>query len=71
MKSKTTVRFRTCLEALPEPVRREAREAYRYFEANPEHPSLRFKRVHESKPIYSVRIGRGYRALGVVDNETS
>lgn len=37
---------------------------------NPAHPSLRFKRVHTTKPIYSVRITRGWRALGVREGET-
>jgi hypothetical protein len=34
------------------------------------HPSLRFKLVHPTRPIYSVRIGLGYRALGVRDADT-
>jgi hypothetical protein len=29
--------------------------------------SLKFKRVHPTLPLYSVRIGRGYRALGIRD----
>jgi hypothetical protein len=29
------------------------------------HPSLQFKRVHASEPIYSVRAGLGWRAVGV------
>jgi len=37
--------------------------AFRQFLANPQHASLRLKQVHPSKPIYSVRISRGYRAL--------
>jgi hypothetical protein len=28
---------------------------------------LRFKQVHTTLPIYSVRIGKGYRALGQKD----
>src|SRR5690606_21977791 len=31
---------------------------------------LRFKKVHASRPIYSVRVTRGYRALGILENET-
>ena len=31
------------------------------------HPGLRFKRIHDSLPIYSVRIGKGYRAVGKRD----
>ena len=39
----------------------QAREAYRQFKQNPAHPSLHFKQVHPSKPIYSVRITGDYR----------
>ncbi len=46
-----------------------ARAAYRLFQREPSHPSLRFKLVHPSRPIYSVRIGLAYRALGVRDGD--
>ena len=47
----------------------QARLAYRLFRDNPEHPSLRFKPVHSTRPIYSARVGLGYRALAVRDGE--
>jgi hypothetical protein len=28
---------------------------------------LRFKKVHPTKPIYSARVGKGHRAVGVLD----
>lgn len=65
MTSKTTDRFRKAYAQLPEHVRRRAREAYRLFRDNPEHPSLRFKQVHATRPIYSARVGLGYRALAI------
>ena len=65
MKSRTSERFRFALRRLPGPVQRRAREAYRLFSRDPSHPSLHFKTVHSSRPIYSVRVGLGYRALGV------
>ena len=34
-------------------------------------PSLRFKRVHAALPIYSARVGIGYRALAIVDGDTA
>jgi hypothetical protein len=40
------------------------------WKQNPYHPSLQFKPIHPSKPIYSVRIGIGWRAVGVKDNDT-
>ena len=67
MNSKTTRRFRQMLAKLPSDVRRQAQEAYRLFRQNPNHPSLRFKKVHNTEPIYSARINIGYRAVGVID----
>jgi hypothetical protein len=64
VRSKTTARFRKLLEALPSEVQDRAFEAYRQFEADPFHPSLRFKRVHPSLPLYSARVSKGYRAVG-------
>lgn len=54
---------------LPEPVKERAREAYRRFIENPDHPSLRFKRIHSTEPIYSVRVTKDYRALGPQEND--
>jgi hypothetical protein len=67
--SHITERFRAQLQELPATVRRQARTAYRRFKENPYHPSLRFRQVHPTQPIYSVRINREYRALGVRDGE--
>jgi mRNA-degrading endonuclease RelE of RelBE toxin-antitoxin system len=61
---------RKALGELPEPIRQQARDAYILFQRNPYHPSLHFKRVHPSKPIYSVRIDRDYRAVGIRDADT-
>jgi hypothetical protein len=69
--SKTTHRFRETYARLPEHVRRRAREAYRRFADNPQHPSLRFKPVHTRRPIYAARVGLGHRALAMVDDETA
>ena len=70
MISHTTARFRSAFAVLPEDVQRQAREAYRLFKNDPYHPSLRFRQVHPVKPIYSARITRNYRALGVRDGDT-
>ncbi len=69
MKSHTTERFRKLFAALPESVREQAREAYRFFRENPQHPGLQFKRVHASSPIYSARVNLDYRVLGVRDGD--
>ena len=70
MISHTTERFRTAYQALPDNIRRQAREAYRLFRHNPAHPSLRFRQVHPTRPIYSARINIQYRALGIRDGDT-
>jgi hypothetical protein len=70
MNSRTTRRFRELLVALPAHVRRQAQEAYRLFQGNPAHPGLHFKQVHPDPPIYSARVGIGYRAVGALDGDT-
>jgi hypothetical protein len=69
VKSHTTRRFRDAFRILPPQVQRQAREAYGLFLHDPYHPGLRFKRIHPTRPIYSVRIGRDHRALGVREGE--
>jgi hypothetical protein len=65
LKSRTNSAFRKLLAALPLDVRAQAVAAYRLFRHNPWHPSLHFKRVHPTQPMFSVRIGRDYRAVGI------
>jgi len=67
MNSKTTKRFRQMFAECPKEVRKQAREAYRLFVRNPNHPSLRFKKVHTHEPIYSARINIDYRAVAVLE----
>ena len=64
-----TKRFRQRLSRLPDDVRRQAGKAYELFSGDPRHPGLRFKRVHATQPIYSVRIGIDYRAVGILARE--
>lgn len=69
MRSKRTQRFRELLRALPDDIKRQAYSAYRLFKHDPYHPSLHFKRVSQRKPLYSVRIGLSYRALGLREGD--
>jgi mRNA-degrading endonuclease RelE of RelBE toxin-antitoxin system len=69
MKSRTTRQFRALFHSLPKSVQRQAREAYRLFSENPTHPGLHYKQVHSDPPIYSARVGIGYRAVAVRDGE--
>jgi plasmid maintenance system killer protein len=62
--SRTTSGFRRSLARLPEDVKRQARNAYQLFRANPQHPSLRFKKLPPFADLWSVRINNDYRAVG-------
>jgi hypothetical protein len=66
IESRTTRRFWEAYSALSAEVQQEAKEAYRQFLTNPGHPGLRFKKLEGEENLYSVRIGLGYRALGVM-----
>ncbi len=51
MKSEVTAKFRALFAAAPGPVQLKIREAYRLWAENPRHPSLRFKKVHDTLPV--------------------
>ena len=70
MKSQLTEDFIACFRELPDEVRQLARRNYQRWQENPQHPSLAFRRVHNTELIYSVRIGIGWRALGLLDGDT-
>jgi hypothetical protein len=55
-------RFWAAYAVLPTDVKRLAKKTYALFRRAPNHPSLRFKKVG---PYWSVRVGRGYRALAL------
>lgn len=65
MKSHLTEDFRSRFHQLPARVQRLARKNYRLWSENHAHPSLQFKLVGKNNPVYSVRVGIGWRALGV------
>ena len=69
MKSVLTEDFIVEYRKLPERIRQQARKNYQLWLQNPQHPSLQYKKVHSKLPIYSVRIGIGWRALGLVEGD--
>lgn len=71
MTSYTTDGFWKLYDALPDQIRRQAKNAYRRFEQDPYYPSLELKQVHPAKPIYSARINRDYRAVGIKSEDES
>lgn len=66
MQSHTTEAFRTLLAAAPAAIQAKAQIAYRLWAQNPAHPSLRYKKVHDTLSVYSVRIDLDWRAVGVL-----
>lgn len=50
---------------LPDQIRELADRNYELLIANPDHPSLHFKKVRGRDGLWSVRVGRDYRALAV------
>ncbi|WP_422655653.1 type II toxin-antitoxin system RelE family toxin [Longimicrobium sp.] len=69
MKSRTTRQFRERLAELPLEIQERARKAYALFQENPSHRSLQFKPVHPRRPIWSARVTRDYRVLGIRDGD--
>jgi len=65
MNSRATPRFWRCFDLLPPDVQRQARIAYQRWQDNPDHPGLDFKQIGRTRPMYSVRIGIHWRALGL------
>ena len=70
MNSIVTADFLDCFARLPGEVQEHTRRAYRIWRANPSHPGLRFKPIHGHEGLYSVRVGRGFRALGRLEGNT-
>jgi hypothetical protein len=68
--SQLTPDFLACFATLPEDVKELARKCYRLWRDNPAHPSLHFKKIHGQEDIYSVRVGLGWRALGLLEGNT-
>jgi hypothetical protein len=65
MKSRTTAKFRKAFDRLPAVIQQQAKQAFQTWKKNPWYPSLRFKQVHQSLPIFCVRIGIDWRAVGI------
>ncbi|MEJ2748527.1 MAG: hypothetical protein P8183_11565 [Anaerolineae bacterium] len=70
MKSHTTAQFWKLYDALPEEIKQRADKSYALWQLNPQAHGLYFKRVGQRRPIYSVRIGKGYRSLGLLEGDT-
>jgi hypothetical protein len=67
--SKTTPQFCKHHAALPAEVQRLAGKAYAVWKLDPGHSSLHFKKLAGQDALWSVRIGRQYRALARRDGD--
>jgi hypothetical protein len=56
-------RFKPLYDALPARVHDVADKSFALLKLDPKHPSPHFKRVRND--LWSVRVGRGYRALAI------
>lgn len=70
MKSHLTEDFVACFRGLPPRIQRLARKNYKIWKTNPSHPGLQFKLVGKRAPVYAVRVGIGWRALGLKVDDT-
>ena len=70
MNSRTRPSFWRAYERLSEPNRKAARRAYALFAQDPNHPSLRFKKLAGYERVWSVRINEQHRAIGERDGDT-
>ena len=69
MKSSTTDEFWGLLRALPPDLRRQAQHAYEQFTRDPFHSGLNFEEVDKRHNLWSARVTRGYRVLGIRDGD--
>jgi hypothetical protein len=70
MKSATLPSFWEQYRAMSPAVRAGARKAYRLWAENPFHPSLHFKCIDSDEDIWSVRVTKSHRAMGVMSGDT-
>ncbi len=70
MKSATLPSFWKVYTRLDESIKCQARKAFLLWVHNPFHPSLRFKCINREHNIWSLRITRGYRAVGLFEGDT-
>ena len=70
MISKVRPSFWRAYDRLSPPVKARAKLAWRLFERDPDHPSLRFKKLQAQQNVWSVRVNEQYRAVGVRPGDT-
>ncbi len=61
--------FKKSFRNLPKEIKHQAKSTYNRWKKNPFDKSLEFKQVHQTRPIFSVRIGLRWRALSVRESK--
>jgi hypothetical protein len=64
VRSVATSGFWKLFQTLPPDVQELAVKSYKLWRDNPDHPSLRFRRLKGGKDRFTIRVGDHYRALG-------
>jgi hypothetical protein len=70
MKSSSLPSFWIEYRKLNDDVKQSARKSYRLWADHPFHPSLHFKCINSEESIWSVRITKNYRALGILEGDS-
>jgi Txe/YoeB family toxin of Txe-Axe toxin-antitoxin module len=67
MRSRATRAFWAAFQKLPESVQKTSGKQYRLWIQDPNHPSVKFKKV---QLYWSARINDNHRALGIMNDDT-
>jgi hypothetical protein len=67
MKSRAIRSFWEAYHGLPPDIQKLAYKQYRLWLQDPQHPSIRFKKVQGH---WSARVSQDYRAVGIMDGDT-
>jgi len=70
MTGKTTEKFEQLFSKLPPQIQKRARRCLFIWSNNPSHPSLLFKKPFLRRPFWSIRIAKGYRAIGYLNGNS-
>jgi hypothetical protein len=68
MKSYASPRFWRLFQELPQETKETAVRNFRLWQENPHHPSLRYRRLQGKDDLVTVRVGRDYRAVGLLES---
>jgi hypothetical protein len=70
LKSATLPAFWKAYDRLDQTIKARARKAFQLWAENPFHPSLRFKCINSQENTWAVRITRGVRAVGKLQDDS-